>query len=225
MSEDQVEKYEKSIEDLFNRWKSLHLNDGEIAENMPKTQRPSAFIRDGLPYPHKYFSLPIEKRLLFILKESHAENAHINSSQLNWYRDFAEGCDDSGQKLRSKLASAYISLTGTSITDREAIRFLAVININKRGGSSSAADRVLENYACKYKGFIKDQIILINPKYIICCGSGIHNLVKKIIYEGAVPADTVLINMYHPSRRGIDIEKFATDCKNAYTEQTRTSEL
>lgn len=45
------------------------------------------------------------------------------------------------------------------------------MNINKRGGSSSTDFKELNKYAEKYKEFIKREIEIINPDYIICCGS------------------------------------------------------
>ncbi len=48
---------------------------------------------------------------------------------------------------------------------------IAFMNINKRGGSSSTDFKELNKYAEKYKEFIKREIEIINPDYIICCGS------------------------------------------------------
>ena len=45
------------------------------------------------------------------------------------------------------------------------------MNINKRGGSSSTDFKELNKYAEKYKEFLKREIEIINPDYIICCGS------------------------------------------------------
>lgn len=48
---------------------------------------------------------------------------------------------------------------------------IAFMNINKRGGSSSTDFKELNKYAEKYNEFIKREIEIINPDYIICCGS------------------------------------------------------
>ena len=48
---------------------------------------------------------------------------------------------------------------------------IAFMNINKRDGSSSTDFKELNKYAEKYKEFIKREIEIINPDYIICCGS------------------------------------------------------
>ena len=45
------------------------------------------------------------------------------------------------------------------------------MNINKRGGASSADLIKLNDYAEKYKQYIKREIEIINPDYIVCCGT------------------------------------------------------
>ena len=206
-----AEQYEKAVCDLFRLWKQQHLQDGNTSKNMPKTQCPEAFIRDGIPYPIEYFTQPREDRVLFVLKESNAKCADKNSSSLSWFRDFVEGCEDENPYLRTKLASAFNSITGSDLSAREAIKRIAIMNINKRGGTSSSIDSVLREYAKDYKErYIKKQIELIDPKYVVCCG--VYGVINDTVYNGNPPPTFMLLDVRHPSR-GISVEGFAEVCK------------
>ena len=225
-----AEQYGKGINELFKIWKQQHANDENIHKNMPKTQYPEAFIRDGIPYPQEYFSQPKEKRVLFVLKESNttksdeqssATDFSLDSDALDWYRQIVDGTKDTTPFLRTKLAQAFIAITNTDfhgreVSEREAIKRIAVINLNKRGGVGRAHGNKIINYTKDYNNYIKKQIELIDPKYIVCCGkcSGeyIGDLLKKEVYKNSLPKKCVFIMIGHPSRR-ISATKFVDECK------------
>lgn len=72
--------------------------------------------------------------------------------------------------------------------------FCAYVNINKRGGYGRCNLKQLSNYFDKYRLFIKKEIELLTPKYVIC--GGVYGTVKNIL------PDTVkkVMDCWHPSR-------------------------
>ena len=236
-----AEQYGQGINELFKIWKQQHVNDENIQKNMPKTQYPEAFIRDGISYPQEYFSQPHEKRVLFVLKESNTSKSDeqsnatgfsLDSDALDWYRRIVEGVKDTTPFLCTKLAQAFIAITNTDFPGREsleqeAIKRIAVINLNKRGGVGRAVDNKIINYTKDYSNFIKKQIELIDPKYIVCCGkcSGeyIGDLLKKEVYRNSLPKKCIFIMIGHPSRR-ISATNFVDECKEELSKVSRTEQ-
>jgi len=57
---------------------------------------------------------------------------------------------------------------------------IALVEIKKIAGGGRSNNRIIESYAIKDKNFLKEQIGLINPKVILCCGT---NSSYEIIYD------------------------------------------
>ena len=207
--------YEGEIETLFSKWKERHIADDDFAMNMPNLYIKEAFVRDGVPFPDNYFELPFEKKILFVLKESNYPDVLGDYSQVDRYCDFANtGVDNWRGKIREKFATIYNAtmVPGEKLKLTEAIKYVAFININKRGGGASSNKKTLGQYATKYKDLIKEQIELINPMYIVCCGT--YNFMLNNVYEGVAPTNSVtLIKMYHPSYWVKSFQEFVDDCR------------
>jgi len=75
----------------------------------------------------------------------------------------------------------------------EAINYISFINLNKRGGDNIS--QIVEEYAKVYAPFIKKQILLLDPEFIICCGKGTMEIVQEIIPD----FKSIMISMWHTS--------------------------
>lgn len=59
--------------------------------------------------------------------------------------------------------------------------------------------RILTNYALQYSNNILNEIEIINPKLIVCCGKGLKNIIKMVYENNNKIIDKSIIEIYHPS--------------------------
>lgn len=171
-------KNAKNLEDLFGLWEQAHREEKNCGETFPKSNNgdfPSdnfknSFCPDGVTSINKKIESEGDAKVevLFILKEANAfDNIKDNNPDKNnsfWF-------NDKSIKGRSKtLYTNRISdiLKRLNFNDDD-FKF-GYMNINKRGGYGSTNLQQLKNYANKYSSFIKKQIELHDPSYIILCG-------------------------------------------------------
>lgn len=57
----------------------------------------------------------------------------------------------------------------------------AVINIIKDIGSGTTSTGNLKKYAIENSGFLKRQIDILQPNIIVCCGSGVFDILNHAI--------------------------------------------
>lgn len=62
--------------------------------------------------------------------------------------------------------------------DISALRYVAFMNINKRGGFTSCPG--LDAYVKKYKDLIDREIRIISPDIIVCCGIGVRDCLSGL---------------------------------------------
>lgn len=185
----------KNLDELFNAWKKAHSDEPEssCAKTFPKNEEgispdinkfKGSFCKDGYLTDKEHFN-----GVLFILKESNtAGRAEVNNTF--WFRD-CEGAKR-WNLYRNSMVAYLKNYIGEDIDYREC----AYMSFNKRGGYGSCNDKQLTGYVEKYHSFIKNQIEIIKPRYIICCGAGIvFDLVLPIV-EGALPNVTIY-DCYH----------------------------
>ena len=118
------------------------------------------------------------KKVLYIAREANATGQKFADEGRFYLRD-----EESASKKRlfqriMAMQNIIISRLDGNIKNEytytdfnENKKQIAFMNINKRGGASSADLIKLNDYAEKYKQYIKREIEIINPDYIICCGS------------------------------------------------------
>lgn len=74
---------------------------------------------------------------------------------------------------------------------QNAVKQVAFMNLNKRGGAQKTNEKVLGAYVEEYKKEIKEEIEILQPDYIIWCAG--KDLIEKILEQENV------IEMYHPA--------------------------
>lgn len=203
-----MEDYQKKINTVFEKWIEDYKSDGR-----------KSFVKDGIPFPEEYYSN--SPKVLFTLKDPNDLKADYESSQLDSYRKYAEtGEDDWNNRMKLRISKIYKILSNKpDLEDNKAIRNIAFMNLKKTGGSNWVPDNVVALYASKYRDRIIEQIEVINPDYIVCCGCAIPfvkyvildlPLNKRIRWKKFVERkgnygyfwrekNIVVIDMYHPS--------------------------
>lgn len=194
------------IKDLFEIWQCAQKD-----ENVLETKSCDAFVDpcsytiDGIINADHYDTRG-KRRILLIAKESNefgdrpsictnlkcangngfwvAQNININNRFINGLAVLCNGLMNPS--------------FGKPSIDKTALEASAFMNINKRAGFKKCNQKVLNRYFDAYKPFIVQEINLINPTDIICCGSGVIGLIKSIIEDINEPSLYMAIHPSHP---------------------------
>ena len=234
--EEEINKCQ-TLEELFIQWKKAHNNEENFLEtfpqcpfcsNTPNEQFKESFCKDGITSlegkdDNKNMLDNNKIDVLFVLKESNCGG--IKANDIFWFNDCVD--DKEREFYKGRLQRALISLSNVNSKPN-----FGYINLNKRGGYSTTNDKRLQAYTLKYYPFIKKQIEILSPKYIIFCGcfdtfvnackiqdknnnqlrkwNRKNPIIQKYYYNEEKYADIVYI--YHPSHRNSD-EKFVNSLK------------
>ena len=200
----------KVFNELFEAWKEEQNNESNESceKTFPKNdgQIPTietfrnSFSADG-------FLSDKFNGVLFILKESNTckDKPEGEYNDTFWFKEntkkeiSGEKTDGSWNRYHTNMKWYLQEIFGEKTNYYEC----AYMNLNKRGGYGECDDIQLSNYINKYRDLIKEQIKIINPKYVFCCGQGkissVYELVHSIIKE-CVP-DSQIYNCRHLSYR------------------------
>jgi hypothetical protein len=170
-------------------------------------------IFDGITDITEYNNTPI--KILWILKEPNDPNKsswdlrllHKNVSKYSkWRRTY---------KLIIKISYAIINniFKFEDIPNENEIKNIlnniAIINVNKVGGTSKSNDKIINDIYNKYKNTILQQIKYIEPIVIINCSrvnkikEDLQNKIiqQKNIFSASFFNNGIIINAYHPNCR------------------------
>lgn len=202
----------KNLEELFVIWKQAHKIE-DICEFKKYDDRvnKNSFTRDGIICPKEFGKSG--KKILLVAKEGHEfdepDAEHNCSDGVNFW--VADGyCERIQGKEISYFLNCLAAYCNAVIMgdftfdpnkhlDRTVLRNAAFMNINKRGGFKKCPDLVLNGYVNGYAAFINREIELIDPDYIIFCGSGLYDLIADRI---SLPKGSEVYQAYHPRARG-----------------------
>lgn len=203
--------YSQEIENLFAEWQALQQKESneEYLDYGASEIAKDSFTYDGVINPPEYAKQGT--KYLFISKESNIENEKdqrpFRSDGDNfWLRDVCLQ-KEKPQKPKPSMfsnrlamfANAIYSLDFESVNKcHDVLNKVAFMNLNKRGGLSESKRKTIPEYTKKYAGFIKREIDMIKPDIIICCGSGLRDLLGEI---GICSPRYTIIEVYHPSYR------------------------
>lgn len=188
------------LDGLFEKWRERHESENCSSENISK----SNFIPDGIIDEASYMQSP--KKILFIAKEAAClkeentieENFEIAQNDGSWCRRVVLGEEKRGTSFSSGLALLANAILNenfeTPEKDISALRYVAFMNINKRGGFTECKTD-LPGYVKNYKDLIDREIKIISPDIIVCCGSGVRSCLSDIDSCKSVP----VLEVYHPS--------------------------
>lgn len=190
------------LEKLFDEWRERHESENCSSENISK----SNFIPDGIIDEASYMQSP--KKILFIakeaacLKKTKTAEKNFETAQKDgfWCRRVVLG-GEGGTRFSSGLALLANAILNenfeTPEKDISALRYVAFMNINKRGGFTSCQTRRLAAYVKKYEDLIDREIRIISPDIIVCCGMGVRGRLSGVDSCKSLP----VLEVYHPSAR------------------------
>lgn len=190
------------LEKLFEEWQERHESENCSSENISK----SNFIPDGIIDEASYMQSP--KKILFVAKEAAClkkgntieKNFEIAQKDGFWCRRVVLG-EEGGTRFSSGLALLANAILNESFEtpekDISALRYVAFMNINKRGGFTSCQTGRLAAYVKKYKDLIDREIKIISPDIIVCCGMGVRGRLSGVDSCKSLP----VLEVYHPSAR------------------------
>lgn len=201
------------VEELLPLWKLAHkceVNTDYITGNVPGY----AFLPDGIINEESFAKS--SPRILFIAKEAYWYGEHDDDKAATknaetvmfWHRRVAYGevPETIFSKRLAMLANAIFNYDFKTINkDHTALRSVAVINLNKRGGFVGCVWKTLEEYVKRYAEFISQEIELISPELIVCCGDGVRWLLENYI---RLDKQINVISLYHPSCWSISDKKY-----------------
>jgi hypothetical protein len=145
---------------------------------------------DGPIDADTYVGAPM--RVVFILKEVNEPYADREWDLREYIRDKARGqaWNNVARWTRTILdgASWTDCQTIDDLTRREALRSIAVVNLNKEGGGSSTHRPSLRSAAQKARHLLARQIEILAPHVVVCCGADTGDLAGEILY-GLTPKD------------------------------------
>ena len=192
------------LEKLFDEWRKRHISEDYSNDKISKNN----FIPDGIIDEASYMQSP--KKILFIAKEAACldktekttaeENFEAAQKDGFWCRRVVlEG--EGGTRFSSGLALLANAILNenfeTPEKDISALRYVAFMNINKRGGFTECKTKLLRDYAKKYKDLIDREIKIISPDIIVCCGSDVRDCLSEVDACKSLP----VLEVYHPSAR------------------------
>lgn len=189
------------LEKLFEEWQERHESENCSSENISK----SNFIPDGIIDEASYMQSP--KKILFIakeaacLKEENTIEKNFETAQNDgfWCRRVVLG-EEGGTRFSSGLALLANAILNenfeTPEKDISALRYVAFMNINKRGGFTEC-ETDLDAYVEKYEDLIDREIKIISPDIIVCCGMGVRDFLSGVDSCKSLP----VLEVYHPSAR------------------------
>ena len=200
------------LEKLFDEWRKRHISEDysndKISKNKISKNKISKnnFIPDGIIDEASYMQSP--KKILFIAKEAAClkeentieKNFEIAQNDGFWCRRVVLGEEKRGTHFSSGLALLANAILNenfeTPEKDISALRYVAFMNINKRGGFTEC-ETDLDAYVKKYKDLIDREIRIISPDIIVCCGMGVRGRLSGVDSCKSLP----VLEVYHPSAR------------------------
>ena len=201
------------LEKLFDEWRKRHISEDYSNDKISKNN----FIPDGIIDEASYMQSP--KKLLFIAKEDSRGYFETVQKDGVWCRRGVFGEEESGTRFSSGLALLANAILNenfeTPEKDISALRYVAFMNINKRGGFTEC-ETDLDAYVEKYEDLIDREIKIISPDIIVCCGMGVRDCLSGVDSCKSLP----VLEVYHPSARyktDTDrLKKLEDELKNAH---------
>ena len=204
----------QTIAALFDEWKkSSCCIDEKILKN--------SFCKDGVTSKAGHAcnnNTDPHVDVLFVLKESNLWDKNTkqfcpNTDDTFWFDECID--DKTGTRKQYcdcfEIALGYIKYINQKDNNVDIERF-GYMNINKRGGKSKTDMKKLSEYASCHAEYIRRQIKLHSPRYIVFCGC--FDKIANVLYKGVgswkgIPQtirlnekedkETTLLYMYHPS--------------------------
>lgn len=227
------------IKKHFDKWCEAHKSDVEYDWSETGIAKES-FTIDGVIDEGIWNQQ--SKKVLYILREANGnssketDHGRVVDENRFWFKECVESGTLGNIIFKRIAAMQAIIQADNALEHRYLLQQIAYMNLNKRGGGSSVDWKVLNRYVIAYKEYIKDEIRMLQPDVIVCCGTYwplIDNVLDLYKSNGVkqwqsgderdLRIDTeidghkcTIINMYHPSSRMSDVN-YLKRFNNIYT--------
>jgi hypothetical protein len=166
--------------------KKLSKKEYETPVYKTETSFKDSFCPDGITSEAGHESSANRCQVLFILKESNVvdEDGYITKGNDNnkfWFNDAVENSER--KKYAGRFQLVIQRLIETQGLKQKDSKLYGYMNLNKRGGYGTTDDKALAAYMQEYQSFIRKQIFLLSPKFIVCCGN--YELLRKELFKTA----------------------------------------
>lgn len=175
----------ETLEELYLLWQMMQQMEEEPWNvTCYRDIDPRCFHIDGIVSEKDYTGT------LYILKEPNMRK-YIQKGQTmpvisDIRRDIRAGKSPSGEVEYLEYLSGMQRIVNgeekENLTNQELLCQAAVLYMNKRGGKG-AADDISLRYGQYYLEFLKQQIKLLKPRTIVCCGEDIFRLVVMEVFQ------------------------------------------
>lgn len=184
------------LDELFKKWYSKQ-KESDIENS-------SHFSVDGLIKADDENCV-----VLFVLSEPHSEDDHEYNPNF-WFRRIWEDYDKvysyeydnpKDTKTNRRNITNYkkrITACAESLGVTEIPHGIAVMDMKKCGGGSNLSED-FDRYVDVFAGFIKSEIEILDPQYIVACGSSVYNALQKIGLDDKTKSK--IIKTYHLNAR------------------------
>lgn len=190
----------EELNNLFEQWKKEQKKESYNADTIPvKRIDKSSFCFDGFVFGEK------SNTVLYILDESNLQEKSKESNDFFWLKGaykIKNNINKNPIPRRIELMQEIIKNKFNDIS----LQDISYMNINKRGGFEACNDKILLNYYNKYKGFIFEEIKILDPKIIVSC-TGNDKIYSDLVNNKEQLNCNYILNMPHPSCRYTD-EKY-----------------
>lgn len=210
-----------TLDELFSLWREAHeeepkdscYGEGKKIGTFPRKDGKTpdydtfkdGFYPDGVTSRVGNESSTNRCQVLFILKESNVTEKITKGKDK--YKDSFWFNKAVGERAREKYAQRFELVLQRLIEKhglkQEDSKLYGFMNLNKRGGYGTTDDEALTAYVKEYSCFIKKQISLLSPKYIVYCGKTFYELLSKEEFKLVEDSSAEVFYTYHPSAQGI----------------------
>ncbi len=180
----------EQLDELFQKWYS--------EQKKSDIQNRNHFSVDGLIKADDENCV-----VLFVLSEPHSLDDHAYNPNF-WFRRIWEDYDElyySSDRIGKTSITKYknrIKSCAKSLGITEIPHGIAVMDMKKCGGGSNLSED-FDRYVDTFAGFIKNQIEILDPQYIVACGSSVYNALQRIGLDDKTKSK--IIKTYHLNAR------------------------
>ena len=184
----------EQLKDLFQKWYS--------EQQKSDIQNRDHFSEDGLIKADGENCV-----VLFVLSEPHSEDDHEYNSNF-WFRRIWEDYenmysyeyeDPKDTKRNRRNITTYkkrITICAESLGVKDIPHGIAVMDMKKCGAGAHLSDD-FKKYVDMFAEFIKKQIEILDPQYIVACGPDVYNALQRIGLDDKTKSK--IIKTYHLS--------------------------
>ncbi|MDO4287584.1 MAG: hypothetical protein Q4C55_00205 [Eubacterium sp.] len=192
----------KTLSELFDLYSKTHGNECHTEDTFPRHPKTKAYPDDPEAFKTSFCwdgvtsitggvdqkNVEPKIKVLFILKESNNGGiATPYEDKVFWFND--------KPKVPARIRYQEKLSLVLDILDVNTKANFGYMNLNKRGGFGSTTYRQLKQYVLNYKSFIKRQIELHDPEYIVFCGC--YYMFASLIFKDEFRLQSVPVKWPH----------------------------